>query len=218
MRPRTGIRWKRKSAASCANASMLRLISEPANWVDAIRALVEPLGGIDLPEIDAREASRSAGSLRIRLGTPRLIVLDTNVLSELIRAVPSPAVQAWARAQDAERCSRRRFVRQSFCLALRQWPRGAGGIDLARAVETILGIVLGGRVLPFDRAAACIYGELADASRRAGQSVGVADLQIAAIARARKADAIATRNTKRFMGCGVALVDPWLAGAGSADR
>jgi toxin FitB len=70
--------------------------------------------------------------------------------------------------------------------------------------------------LPFDRAAARIYGELASESRRSGRSVDVADLQIAAVARARNAAAIATRNTRHFVGCGIALVDPWLAGAPSA--
>lgn len=145
-------------------------------------------------------------------------MLDTNVLAELIRAVPSPAVQAWARAQDAEAMFTAAVCEAELLFGVAAMAEGRRRIDLARAVETILGIVLGGRVLPFDRAAARIYGELADASRRAGQSAGVADLQIAAIARARKADAIATRNTKRFTGCGVALVDPWLAGAGSADR
>jgi predicted nucleic acid-binding protein len=145
-----------------------------------------------------------------------LIVLDTNVLSELIRATPAPAVMAWARAQDAATIVTTAVCEAELLFGVAAMAEGCRRTALTRAVEAILGTVLGGRVLPFDRAAARIYGELASESRRSGRSVDVADLQIAAVARARNAAAIATRNTRHFVGCGIALVDPWLAGAPSA--
>ncbi len=145
-----------------------------------------------------------------------MIVLDTNVLSELTHASPTPAVMAWARAQNAAAIFTTAVCEAELLFDVAALAEGRRRTALARAVVAILGTVLGGRVLPFDRSAARIYGELAAESRRLGRPVGVADLQIAAIARARNAEAIATRNTRHFAGCGVAIVDPWLAGAASA--
>jgi hypothetical protein len=140
-----------------------------------------------------------------------VIVLDTNVVSELIRPNPSPAVLAWARAQDAAAIFTTAVCEAELLFGIAAMPDGRRREMLARAVEAILGTILGGRVLPFDRAAARIYGMLAAESRRTGRPVGIADLQIAAIARARHASAIATRNTGHFTDCGVPLIDPWSA-------
>ena len=144
-------------------------------------------------------------------------MLDTNVLSELIRATPSPAVLAWARAQDAEAIFTTAVCEAELLFGVAAMAEGRRRTTLARAVEAILGTILGGRVLPFDRAAARFYGVLAAECRTAGRPVGIADLQIAAIARARNAGAIATRNTQHFAGSGLAIVDPWSAGAVSAS-
>jgi len=146
-----------------------------------------------------------------------VIVLDTNVLSELIRATPSPAVLAWARAQDADAIFTTAVCEAELLFGVAAMADGRRRMTLARAVEAILGTILGGRVLPFDRAAARLYGVLTAEIRRSGRPVGMADLQIAAIARARNAGAIATRNTQHFEGCGLAIVDPWSGGAVSAS-
>jgi predicted nucleic acid-binding protein len=81
--------------------------------------------------------------------------------------------------------------------------------DLQRAVLFTFAVLFAGRVLPFDSAAAAEYGVWAADRKRNGTQIGMADLQIAAIAKARGAEAIATRNTKDFVDCGVRLVDPW---------
>jgi predicted nucleic acid-binding protein len=138
-----------------------------------------------------------------------VIVLDTNVLSELIRTAPSPVVQAWARSQDAATMYTTAVCEAELLFGVAAMVDGRRRTALERAIEAILGTVLRGRVLPFDRAAARIYGELAAASRRSGRPVGVAELQIAAIARARQADALATRNMQHLADCGVRIVDPW---------
>jgi predicted nucleic acid-binding protein len=80
---------------------------------------------------------------------------------------------------------------------------------MAAAVERFLARGIGDRVLPFDRAAAAHYAAFMAARRRAGRPVAMADAQIAAIARARGAAVLATRNTADFEGCGVPLLDPW---------
>ncbi len=143
-------------------------------------------------------------------------MLDTNVLSELMRPTPAPAVLAWARAQNAATIFTTAVCEAELLFGVAAMAEGRRRMALARAVEAILGTILGGRVLPFDRVAAKFYGVLAAESRRSGRPVGIADLQIAAIARARSADAIATRNTQHFAGCGLAIVDPWSAGAVTA--
>jgi predicted nucleic acid-binding protein len=143
-----------------------------------------------------------------------VIVLDTNVIAELTRAAPSPVVLAWARKQPPELVFTTAVCEAELLFGLAAMRDGPRRAALARAVDAMLGTVLGGRVLPFDRAAARIYGELAALYRRVGRPVGIADLQIAAIARARRADAIATRNAQHFADCGVPVIGPWSVEAG----
>jgi len=138
-----------------------------------------------------------------------MIVLDTNVLSELTRSVPSPAVVRWARAQDPATIFTTAICEAELLYGLAVMPEGQRRTQLARAIEVMLNTVLVGRVLPFDRAAARLFGDLGADSRRTGRTIGMADLQIAAIARACNADLIATRNVGDFARSGVPLVDPW---------
>jgi toxin FitB len=138
-----------------------------------------------------------------------VIVCDTNVLSELTRPVPSPLVVAWARAQDPAAIFTTAISEAELLYGIAAMPDGRRRAGLARAVAAMFGTVLAGRVLPFDRAAAAAFGEWAAERRRTGRPVGMADLQIAAIARARSAAAIATRNINDFTGCGVPVTDPW---------
>jgi hypothetical protein len=151
------------------------------------------------------------------MGFESVIVLDTNVLSELMRPAPSPAVQVWARAQAADAMFTTAICEAELLFGVAAMADGRRRMALARAVEAILSTVLQGRVLPFDRAAARLYGELAAGSRQSGRPVGIPDLQIAAIARARHADAIATRNTQHFAGCGLRVVDPWMTATASTE-
>lgn len=138
-----------------------------------------------------------------------MIVFDTNVISELTRSYPSPAVISWARVQEPAAIFTTAVSEAELLYGIALMPGSRRRADLARAAEAMFGIILGGRVLPFDRAAAAAYADWAASCRHAGKVVGMADLQIAAIARVRGATAIATRNTHDFVGCGVPLVDPW---------
>jgi hypothetical protein len=138
-----------------------------------------------------------------------VIVLDTNVLSELIRPEPDPRVAAWvARRRRAELCTTA-VSEAELAYGLALLPKGRRREALAQAVARLLGEGLGGRVLPFDRAAAAAYGAFAAGRRAAGRPVATADAQIAAIARARGAGLLATRDTGGLEGCGVPLADPW---------
>lgn len=93
-------------------------------------------------------------------------------------------------------------------------PPGRRRDTLAQAIWRLLQEGLGGRVLPFDRAAAIAYGTFVAARRAEGRPVSTIDAQIAAIARTCGAARLATRDVAGLEGCGVALIDPWQPGAG----
>jgi predicted nucleic acid-binding protein len=138
-----------------------------------------------------------------------VIVLDTNVLSELARPHPVPSVQAWADALPLARLCTTAITEAELRFGLALLPPGRRRTELAQAVEAVFAGVVGGRVLPFDRAAAQAYAALAAPRRRAGRAVGTADLQIAAIPLSRQLEAIATRNVGHFADCGVPVINPW---------
>ncbi len=138
-----------------------------------------------------------------------MILLDTNVLSELARAEPDAAVLRWAAMIPLGRLCTTAVTESELRFGLALMPPGRRHADLAAAVEDVFQRVVGGRVLPFDRAAAHAYAGFAAARRRAGRPVDTADLQIAAIARARNVERLVTRNMADFEGCGVPLLNPW---------
>ena len=138
-----------------------------------------------------------------------MIVLDTNVISELAKPNTDPAVVAWADAQPIQTLHATTVSEAEMLYGVALLPAGRRRDDLRRAVITAFATLLAGRVLPFDSAAAAAFAEWAADRRRAGRPVSMADLQIAAIALARGATAIATHNTRDFLGCGVTLIDPW---------
>lgn len=144
-------------------------------------------------------------------GTIQVIVIDTNVLSELAKPAAEPAVVAWANAQPIEDLYTTAVTEAEMLFGLACMPAGRRQQRLRRAIETAFSALLAGHVLSFDRTAARAYGDLAAERRRLGRLVDSADLQIAAIARARGASAIATRNTRDFEGCGTPLINPWQA-------
>ena len=124
-----------------------------------------------------------------------MIVIDTNVLSELARPEAEPAVIAWSNAQPIEDLYTTAITETEMLYGLACVPAGRRHDALRRAIETAFSALLAGRVLSFDRAAARAYADLAAERRREGRAFHGADLQIAAIARARGARVIATRNT-----------------------
>jgi len=142
-------------------------------------------------------------------GEARVIVMDTNVLSELAKPSPYPSVIVWANTQSREELYTTAITEAEILYGLACMPRGRRYDDLIRSFQTVFSVLLVGRVLSFDRSSARTYAELAAERRRQGGLTHGADVQIAAIARAHKADAIATRNTRHFVGCGVPTVDPW---------
>jgi len=138
-----------------------------------------------------------------------VIVLDTNVLSELAKPDPDGSVLRWvAQQRRADLCTTT-ISEAELAYGLARLPTGRRREALVLAVARLLGEGLGGRVLAFDRIAAAAYGEIAAARRAAGRPVATADGLIAAVARARGAALLATRDVGGFQDCGVPIIDPW---------
>ncbi|HWS75834.1 MAG TPA: type II toxin-antitoxin system VapC family toxin [Quisquiliibacterium sp.] len=137
-----------------------------------------------------------------------MIVLDTNVLSELLRPVPAPEVEAWLSAQDGTAIFFTTVGEAELRHGVAILPAGRRRNALSAAIESILEEDFRDRILPFDRAAARAYAAIAADRRAAGRPISQFDCQIAAIARANGA-AVATRNVGDFGGCGIEVIDPW---------
>ena len=141
-----------------------------------------------------------------------MIILDTNVLSELLRPDPARQVERWLAAQDGTKVYFTTVGEAELRHGVAILPKGRRRNALATAIEGLLDEDFRDRILPFDRPAARAYATIAAERRAAGRPISQFDCQIAAIARAREAT-VATRNTSDDEGCGIALIDPWTFGA-----
>jgi predicted nucleic acid-binding protein len=135
-----------------------------------------------------------------------LIVLDTNVISELARATPNPGVVAWVDAQVELAISAPTLAELRFGVAL--LPEGSRKTRLGEAIDQLIREDLEEVVLAFDAACADAYGQIVAARQRTGHPIGVIDAQIAAICSVHGA-ALATRNARDFAATGIHVVDPW---------
>ena len=138
------------------------------------------------------------------------MVLDTNVVSELMRPEPDANVLAWLNNQPADTLWLSSVVVSELLYGVARLPDGKRRAQLALAVQAMLAEDFSGRVLPFDLEAAVVYADLVAMRERQGQPIDVADAQIAAICLAHGATLI-TRNTKHFEGVGLTLTNPWVA-------
>ena len=143
-----------------------------------------------------------------------MIVIDTNVVSELMRMTPEPAVMTWFSGQDSAELYLTAVSEAELRAGAAILPAGRRRDRLTTEVDAVVREDFAGRVLPFDSAAARAYAAIAASRRSAGRPILEADCQIAAIARASDA-AVATRNGADFEHCGIALIDPWAANRAS---
>lgn len=137
-----------------------------------------------------------------------MILLDTNVISELVRSEPSQAVLDWLDELDAGQVATTAITVAELLYGVARLPEGRRKQQLETAIAELIDRDLAGRVHAFDSVAAGHYAQLVDARERAGKPMSAADAQIASIARAVGAT-LATRNTRDFAGVGVKLIDPW---------
>ncbi|WP_284619894.1 type II toxin-antitoxin system VapC family toxin [Aquabacterium humicola] len=135
-------------------------------------------------------------------------LLDTNVLSELLRARPDGTVLAWFAQQAADSLHVSAVTQAEMLLGARLLPAGKRRAQLEQALDAMFSEDFGARLLPFDSAAAIAFAPIVATRRAMGRPISQFDAQIAAIATSRGLR-LATRNTADFEGCGVGLVDPW---------
>lgn len=140
-----------------------------------------------------------------------MIVIDTNLVSELMRREPAQNVLAWFSEREAATLYLSAISEAELRTGAAILPKGRRRDRLAAEIDAMIGEDFAGRVLSFDSAAAKAYATIAADRRSAGRPILEADCQIAAIARSRSA-ALATRNVKDFEGCGIEVIDPWTGG------
>lgn len=137
-----------------------------------------------------------------------MIVIDTNVLSALMRKVPERPVVEWLDRQAAESIWITSITLFEARLGLALLPKGKRRQALETAFDKLLVEDLEGRVLDFDRPAAEAAAELAAGRQREGQTIDIRDTQIAGIVIARRAG-FATRNVRHFSDLNVDVINPW---------
>jgi hypothetical protein len=137
-----------------------------------------------------------------------VIILDTNVLSELMRPQPSAQVSSWIADQTQSNLYLSTVTEAEVLYGIELLPRGARREGIRAAAETMFEHDFANRILPFDRPAAQWFGKIASHRRAVGRPIGHSDGQIASIARSRGAQ-LATRNIADFAECGLELINPW---------
>ena len=139
------------------------------------------------------------------------ILLDTNIVSELLRPLPDPAVEAWVGEHPAGDLYFSAVGEAELRYGVALLSPGRRRDALAVAIEAILREDFEERILPFDSAAAREYADIAAKRRTGGRPVTPVDCQIAAIARSLSM-ALATRNVRDFEDVDIKLVNPWTVG------
>jgi hypothetical protein len=136
-----------------------------------------------------------------------VIVLDTNVLSEPLKAVPEPKVMEWLDNQEVETLFITAVSRAELRIGVLRLPDGRRKSALAAQVERVLDLFKD-RTLDFDAAAADKLAQIAVRCEKIGKRATAPDAYIAACADAR-GFAVATRNVEHFEPTGVRLINPW---------
>lgn len=137
-----------------------------------------------------------------------MIVLDTNVVSELAKPVRSEAVTAWAVRHPMAMLYTTTITMAEMFYGIAILEPGRRRMDLRTRSGKLFDELFAGRVLSFDTTAAEMFAEIVASRRRNGRPISTFDAQIAAIARSRGA-AVATRNVGDFADCGITVLDPW---------
>ena len=137
-----------------------------------------------------------------------MLVLDTNVVSELMRERPNPEVLHWVDDQPTGNLFVTSVTEAEVRTGIAILPEGERRRGLAAAAERLFSVLFSERILPFDSDAARTYAILSAERRAAGRPISQADCQIAAIARCRGMSVV-TRNVNDFEESGFEVINPW---------
>jgi toxin FitB len=137
-----------------------------------------------------------------------MIVLDTNVVSEVMKPKPSTQVSSWMTAYPRERLFITTITQAEILYGVELLPAGKRRAALQADVDAMLDVEFAGRILPFDERAARAFSRITAKRRARGRLITDLDAQIVAIAFSRGA-AVATRDVHDFEDCGVVVLNPW---------
>ncbi len=137
-----------------------------------------------------------------------MIILDTNVLSELMKPKKSEIVRSWAAQQSLMSLFTTTITQAEILYGIALLSAGKRRDELSQAAHLMFSEDFAGRVLPFDQAAAVAFANIASQRRHNGTPISQADAQIAAICYTHAAT-IATRNFSDFEECGISIINPW---------
>ena len=137
-----------------------------------------------------------------------MIILDTNIISALMRSHPDTAVARWLDAQVADELALTSITVFEIEFGILRLPTGRRRAQLHEQFARVMSDEFGARILPFDEPAARAAARVSAERAAAGRPIDVKDCQIAGIAISNDA-AIATRNARDFAGLGIAVIDPW---------
>jgi predicted nucleic acid-binding protein len=137
-----------------------------------------------------------------------MIVLDTNVLSELMHPKGALVVRQWVASQAISNLFTTTITQAEILYGIALLPAGKRQTELSQAAELMFAEDFYGRILSFDEAAAIAFGKIAAKRRKLGKPISQADAQIASICYSRQG-ILATRNVSDFEGCGIAIINPW---------
>jgi len=140
-----------------------------------------------------------------------MILLDTNVISELVRPLPDRTVTEFLRREAPETLFTAAVCEAEIQYGLARMPSGRRRDELAERFATFRAAAFPGRALAFDSTCAARYGEIRAFREAAGKPIAVEDALIAATAHAYGA-IVATRNVTDFADCGIRVINPWASG------
>ncbi len=137
-----------------------------------------------------------------------MTILDTNVVSEVLKPAPSPEVMDWLSGLPREAAYITSITQAELLLGVEFLPAGRRRSELAYTIGRILEDEFKGHILPFDDRAAGAYAKIVSQRRAQGRPIGQSDAMIASISQTWLAS-LATRNEADFEGCGVTIINPW---------
>jgi len=137
-----------------------------------------------------------------------MVVLDTNVISEMMKSPPANAVVHWYKTMSRRVLYTTAITCGEILAGIEMMPKGRKRTGLAREAHAMFGDEFENRILVFDQRAAEHYADIVGTRKRLGRRIEPIDAQIAAIARAHGMG-LATRNVTHFADCSVDIVNPW---------
>lgn len=159
--------------------------------------------------LNSRRAN-PCGTRRPSIEPEGSILLDTNVVSELMRDEPNATVANWVLTHPNRNLYFSAISEAELRIGAAVKPPGRRRSKLYSEIDRMMSIFFRNRVLPFDSKAAQAYADIGSQRRNAGRPISTSDCQIAAIAQSRGLK-LATRNVRDFESTGISLIDPWLA-------